>query len=1007
MKRLLALLLLSAAPVFSAVRLPAILSDHMVVQAEIPVPIWGWADAGEEVTVTLAGKVAKTKANDDGKWQVRLAPIAKTSESQTLAVQGANKIIINDVLVGEVWLGSGQSNMAMLVQSSLNADEEVKQSNFPQIRMFTVERHAVATPQEDCKGRWEVAGPKTTGRFSAALYFMGRELHQELKQPVGLINSSWGGTAIEAWTSMEAQAKLPEYKRISQSWTEATSVPWDEKKALAEYDVAVAEWKKTAEQAKEKGQESPRPPVRPVDPRLHQNHPANLYNGMIAPLIPYAIRGAVWYQGEHNTNKPYADLYSLQLGVLIKDWRARWGTAFPFAWVQLPDFNTPQKSPVEIQRWTVIREQMLHALSVPKTGMAITLGLGEAKEIHPKNKQGVGHRLALWALGKVYGQKAAETSGPLFSKHEIKERNVIISFTHTNGGLKIREGQDKLTGFAIAGKNRRFVWAQARIAGNRVIVSSPDVPEPVAVRYAWADNPLWSLENGAGLPASPFRTDDWQVDLRLAALFSDHMVVQAGVPVPVWGWADPGQEITVMLAGKTAVTQTPSSGMWQTKLEPLKMTREPQELVVKGKSTLIVKDVLIGEVWLASGQSNMAYPFSRGQYIAEETAAADLPQIRMFTVGKNSARRPQRDCEGEWVVATPESVQAFSAVAWFFGKDLHEVLNRPVGLINSSWGGTDIAAWTSEPRQASVPELKAGLDKWERAAASYDGIKEREAYNKRLAAWEKRGGKGSNDVATKRPRWNVPPQENQNHPANLFNGMIFPVIPYAIQGVIWYQGEHNCSTPEKAELYAKQLPILVQDWRHLWRVNFPFAWVQLPNFEQTAYRPLVREAMLKSLSVPNTGMVVTLDVGEANDNHPRDKKTVGQRLSLWAQSRVYKRDVPAYSGPIPLSHEVKEGTVVVKFNHTQGGLKAKEGALKGFEIAGVDQQWKPAQGKIQGGSVVVSNAEIIQPVAVRYAWAANPEANLFNGAGLPASPFRTDDWDPAETGLKKSEEANE
>jgi hypothetical protein len=227
--------------------------------------------------------------------------------------------------------------------------------------------------------------------------------------------------------------------------------------------------------------------------------------------------------------------------------------------------------------------------------------------------------------------------------------------------------------------------------------------------------------------------------------------------------------------------------------------------------------------------------------------------------------------------------------------------------------------------------------------------------------------------------------------------MISPLIPYSIRGAIWYQGEHNCGTLEKAELYATQLPLLVNDWRAKWRSNLYFAWVQLPGFERSPYRPLVREAMLKGLSLPNTGMAVTVDVGEATDNHPKNKKAVGERLSLWAQARVYRQKVPAYSGPLPAGHEIKGSEVLLKFDHAQTGLKARGEKLLGFQIAGADKQWKPAEARIAGRSVIVTCSEVKEPVAARYSWAPVPDGNLFNGAGLPASPFRTDDWKEPET----------
>lgn len=504
---LVAIVLATSASIARAdVKLPAIISDHMVVQAEENVPIWGWADAGEKVTVKLAGQSQSTTADKDGKWQVTFKGL-NTGGPHVMTVEGKNSLKVDDVLVGQVWLGSGQSNMGMLVQSSLNFEEEKSAANLPMVRMFTVEKNSQPTPQTDCRGSWVLSSPDTVGAFSAALYFFGRDLHKALGVPVGLINSSWGGTAIEAWTSMPAQSKLAEYPTISKPWEDAKAKPWDQAKADAAYEKALAAWKEQAKAAKEAGQPAPRGPQKGIDPRLSQNHPANLYNGMISPIIPYAFRGVIWYQGESNAAKDFRNLYGLQLRTLIADWCTRFGHDFPFAWVQLPDFRAPQETPNDPSTWAIVREQMLKTLDVPKTGMAIALGLGEEKDIHPKNKQGVGQRLAMWALHDVYGRKNA-SSGPLPTGHEIRGKEVVVTFDHIDGGLKAKGGE--LKGFAVAGDDKKFVWADARIEGNKVIVSSAEVPKPMSVRYAWADNPVWSLENGAGLPATPFRTDEWE-----------------------------------------------------------------------------------------------------------------------------------------------------------------------------------------------------------------------------------------------------------------------------------------------------------------------------------------------------------------------------------------------------------------------------------------------------------------------------------------------------------------
>ena len=489
------------------VRLPAVISDHMVLQQEIAVPIWGWADKGEEVTVSIAGQSMSVKAGADGKWMIKLDKLTSGGPHELL-ITGKNTLKITDVLIGEVWLGSGQSNMAMTVSRSKDFEAEQAAANLPHIRMFRESSGSATDPQETGSGKWEVCSSESVGAFSATAFFFGREIHKSLKLPVGLINSSVGGTPIEAWTSLPAQKSLSELKPLFARWENATAT-YDPEKAKTQYDKAFAEWRTAAKKARDDGKQLPRPPQPPVNPRRNSHHPAVLFNGKIAPLVPYAIRGAIWYQGESNANSSRdgssPENYGLQLRTLIADWRGRWGQGdFPVAWVQLPLFQKPQVEPVEETGWTIIREQMLKTLKVPNTGMAITLDLGEANDIHPRDKQGVGKRLAQWALAKVYNQKNVVASGPLPDGYEIDGEEVVLSFRYAAG---LQASGEELKGFAIAGADQKWYPAKARIDGEEVVVWHPDVKQPKAVRYAWADNPDANLINGAGLPASPFRTD--------------------------------------------------------------------------------------------------------------------------------------------------------------------------------------------------------------------------------------------------------------------------------------------------------------------------------------------------------------------------------------------------------------------------------------------------------------------------------------------------------------------
>ena len=484
----------------AAVKLPAIISDHMVLQQDATLPIWGWAEAGEEVSVSVAGATAKTKADAAGKWSVKLGKL-KTGGPHTLTVKGTNELTVNDVLVGEVWLGSGQSNMAMRVNGANNFNHEQTTADLPQIRMFTESSAAAPTAQGGGAGAWVVCAPETVGTFSATLFFTGREIHKALGVPVGLINSSVGGTPIESWIAPETQRSAPELKGFFAE-SEKVEAAVDIEKAKAKYEKDLAAWTEIAKQARSEKKAAPRKPQDPVALRAKKGNIGGLFNGKIAPLIPYAIRGALWYQGEANSTDPKAGFYGRQLALLVTDWRARWGYEFPMAWVQLPNFGGPGRN------WPGVREGMLQTLKLPKTGMAVTIDIGEEKNIHPKNKQEVGRRLSLWALGEVYGKKVAATCGPLPAGHEVRGTEVTLSFQHTDGGLVAKDGE--LKGFVVAGVDRQWKPAQARIKGAQVIVSSPEVQQPVAVRYAWENWPTCNLYNGSGLPASPFRTDDWK-----------------------------------------------------------------------------------------------------------------------------------------------------------------------------------------------------------------------------------------------------------------------------------------------------------------------------------------------------------------------------------------------------------------------------------------------------------------------------------------------------------------
>lgn len=488
--------------------MPAVFSDHMVLQAGVQVPVWGWANPGTKISVLFAGQTKSAVADAEGTWRADLVNLTAGGPHE-MVVSGSKTIRISDVLVGEVWLGSGQSNMAMKVNGCVNAAHEIASAKFPKIRMFTVKRAAQKTAQRDCGGTWVECSPDTVKNFSATAYFFGRRLHRELSVPIGLINSSVGGTPIEAWTSLSAQRDEPKLTQLLGDW-DRRGKAW-KPISDADYKRALEKWNMRVKNAQANGKRKPRRPRRPQDPTLGSAHPANLFQGMIHPLIPYAIRGALWYQGERNArNVATAQLYSVQLPLMIADWRARWNQGdFPFLFVQLPNFKQRVDNPNHVSSWATMRESMMQSLSVANTGMATTIDVGMAKDIHPKNKQAVGSRLAQWALSTVYEQPIP-ASGPLFANAVFDSGSAMVSFGSSSAKLQALHG-DALKGFAIAGKDRVFKFAKAEIHGEQVRVWHPEISAPVAVRYAFGDNPDCNLGNTAMLPASPFRSDSWKL----------------------------------------------------------------------------------------------------------------------------------------------------------------------------------------------------------------------------------------------------------------------------------------------------------------------------------------------------------------------------------------------------------------------------------------------------------------------------------------------------------------
>jgi len=485
-----------------------------------------------------------------------------------------------------------------------------------------------------------------------------------------------------------------------------------------------------------------------------------------------------------------------------------------------------------------------------------------------------------------------------------------------------------------------------------------------------------------------------RADVQPNPLFADGMVLQRNTEVPVWGTATKGEQVTVQIQDQTVTGAARKDGTWKVILQNLK-AGGPYQMTVKGANTVEIKNVLVGEVWLCSGQSNMAWNLSQSASGPRHIAESRNPNIRLFQVGLNAADAPAKVVKGQWQECGPDTVGKFSAVGYFFGRDLQKSLGVPVGLIQSAVGGTPAEAWTSSRTLEGNSAFKNILSNYAEAVKNYPQAKEQyEAalvkHQEAVAAARKAG-----TTLPRAPQIPYGP-ENFRRPSGLYNGMIAPLVPYAIRGAIWYQGESNAS---RAAEYRALMPAMIQNWRDDWlRGDFPFLQVQLAPFKKIAPQPRdsdwaeLREAqLLATKTLPKVGMAVITDVGDENDIHPTQKEPVGGRLALLARRMAYGQKVTA-SGPEYDSMRVDGGRVVLSFRNTGGGLVAKDGPLKGFAICGKDRNWLNAMAEIQGGRVVVWNLSVTEPIAVRFGWADYPVVNLWNADGLPATPFRTDDF---------------
>lgn len=486
-------------------------------------------------------------------------------------------------------------------------------------------------------------------------------------------------------------------------------------------------------------------------------------------------------------------------------------------------------------------------------------------------------------------------------------------------------------------------------------------------------------------------------EVKLASVFTDHMVLQRGKPVVVWGTATAGKAVTVQFADEKETANADDSGKWMIRLKSLGASEAGRSLSAseEGANTVTLQDVLVGDVWVCSGQSNMEFGLPRASNAAEAIAGATDDKIRFLVVPHAVSDQPQAEQKGAWVDCTPESAKGFSAVGYFFGKEIRGREHVPVGLVGTYWGGTLCEAWTP-PAFLKDPQWEPLFARDREQIAAYPKAKEQ--WEKSMKQWEAKpdGHHGRKPAEPRGPG-------SQHRPSVLWNAMVAPLTPMSIKGIIWYQGESNAA---RAEQYRTLFPNMIEGWRDEFKQgNVSFLFVQLANYgarmDSAAGSPWaeLRQAQAKALKLPKTGMAVTIDIGNPANIHPTDKQTVGTRLALAAEHVAYGKSGVVYQGPTFESMEVLGNKAIITFDHADG-LMAKGGEVKGFAIAGQDKKFVPATARIEGESVVVSAPDVEQPAAVRYAWAESPEANVYNHAGLPAVPFRTDDWSMATAGKK-------
>lgn len=956
-----------------------VIQDNMVVQQDKPFSVWGTAPPGD--TVGILADWLESPVNvgvrADGSWRgainVPKAMPGNFDPHRLSVIYRNDTITFYNILIGDVWVCAGGANMNMPLEKMtgwfpgvLNYKEEIEKADYPAIRIFNKGSDFSAAPTGNSRGRWWVCSPKTAGNLSAVAYFFGQRLFQELNIPVGLVVVSGIGARGESFLSKEALLQDTLLKRVY----------WDPYKS----DVGSQDR------------------VDSLDFFKKVRRPTLIYNGMVHPLINLSVRGFIWYQGAAN----YADgdRYTHLITALVRSWRRDFNQGdLPFYFVQMaPYAKNPDKCPNILGLFWEAQERLLR---LKNTGMALSMDVGEVDNVHPRNKKPVGVRLAKIALNKTYGRGEIAWQGPVLSKYRIKkDGKVELSFVPSTiaSGLTTNDGKPP-EHFSLAGKDEVFYPATARIAGDKVSIYSAKVPHPVAIRYGFTNDAITNLQNKEGLPALPFRTDSWsaclsgngekrperikaQPGLQVAGILQSNMVIQQDKPFRVWGTSGPGDTIFVRAdwLQKPLRVYAGKDGVWSGTIKVPKAipgNYNPRSIEIwNSRDTVKLSNLLIGEVWLCAGQSNMDMKVAKVGWYAgildyeKAAASADYPAIRVFTQPSAFKVRPQRNTGGEWQVCSPGTAGNFSAVAYFFGRELYERLRVPVGLVVSAAAGASAQAFVPEKVLTADAVLKREYwDPYQSLVISQPGVDS-------LGFFEK---------VTK--------------PTLIYNGMIHPLEQLSVRGIIWYQGESNYADRGN---YTRLFSAVIGYWRQAFNQGtLPFYFTQIAPYAKNADKnpiilPLFWEAQQNTLKLKGTGMALTVDVGDTADVHPRNKRPVGERLAKIALNKTYGLRSILYRGPVFKKFTVDGPTVKIKYipRTTGTGLTTNDGTPpRHFEVAGEDRVFHEATAKIAGSQVWIHADEVPHPVAVRYGFNNAAITNLENKEGLPAMPFRTDNWD--------------